>query len=271
MIAAAFLITGSSLTSCSIKEDRWPCPCYLIFKPGEGVNLNAPGGFTVTVNNEAGRELATDITWRQVRDDDYKVGVTKGEKEINILSGRDEEYLSGMNLLIVKGSQCDSIYSNVEHVSCIGETAEVPVKMDKQFSTVFLSFEDGNRTYPYFVKVKGNVDGINLSTLEPTKGDFYYEPKALNDNGSQFQFRLPRQFKNTPDELTMEIWVRASNKQEEDRLVDRLPLGNLILESHHDWEKSSLEDIYIGIDYAQGVTKINVNDWIIDWEGNFEI
>lgn len=271
MVLPLAAVLSASMVSCSIKEDRWPCPCYLIFKPGEGVDLNAPGGFTATVSNGAGKELSADISWRQIRDDDYTVAVSKGEKEVNILAGRHDNYMQGNNLLVVKGHQTDSIYSSVHHVSCLGETAEVPVDMLKQFSTVFLSLEDGGKDYPYFIRVKGAVDGLNLSTLEPTQGEYYFEPKAANALHSQYEFRLPRQFKEHPEELTLEIWVAAANRQEQDRLVDRLPLGSLILDAHHDWEKPSLEDIWIGVDYAQAVTKINVNDWITDWTGSFEI
>lgn len=270
-MAAGIVLAVVSLSSCSVKEDRWPCPCYLIFKPGEGIDLNEPGGFTAAVYTEAAKELSVDLTWRQIRDDDYTVGVSKGEKYVTTLIGQNKDYISGQSLLIVKGNQQDSIYANALPVSCTGEVAEVPVEKYKQFSTVFLQLEDGGMEFPYFVKVKSNIDGINLMTLEPTLGEFYFEPQPVNGIKSRFEFRLPRQLEKYADELVLEIWVRAANRQEQDRLVDKLPLGKMILDSHHDWTKQSLDDIFIGIDYAQAVTQININDWIIEWHGNFEI
>lgn len=269
-IFCVILITAAA-ASCSIKEDRWPCPCNLIFKPGEGINLNAPGGFTLTVSNGAGKELSAELSWRQIRDDDYDVAVSKGEKEMNILSGRKDSFLSGTDLLIVKGNQADSIYSSVCHVSCLGEEATVPVEMLKQFSTVYLTLLDGGERLPYYVKVRSFVEGIDLVDLKPVQGEFFFEPEPVNGNGSQFEFRLPRQIPQLAPELLLEIWSKATSLQEEDTLLDRLPLGSLILDAHHDWEKPSLDDIHIGIDYTRAGMKININDWVVDWTESLEI
>ena len=95
LISALAVITALLVaTSCSVKEDRWPCPCYLILRAGSGVDLNRDGGFTLSVfTQEATKEISQDFTWKILKDDNYDAKVSKGYKEMSITSGISKQYI----------------------------------------------------------------------------------------------------------------------------------------------------------------------------------
>lgn len=256
------------LASCSIMEDRWPCPCYLVFDPQQDVLLDCPGGFQLTVYHQssAEKELTTDITWESIRNDSYEVRVSKGEKQMSILEGLREQYISGTDILIIPGNQADSIYACSVPVNCSGEQASVPVFRHKQFATVFLKMENGDgATYPFRLRIRGNIDGVNLLSLEPHSGDFSHTCENFGAQ-NEFRFRIPRQ---RDDTLVMELWDK--DRPDSTEPADVLHLGELIRESGYRWDTESLDDIYIGVDYAQAGIRISINDWETVLELNEQI
>ena len=247
--------------SCSVKEDRWECPCWLVFEPQEGARADSDGGFLLSVYHDGSlqRELTTQVSWESVRSGAYDISVSKGEKQMSILEGLSGSYISGTDLLIMEGSQADSIYAHSVFVDCNREEASVPVESNKQFATVFLRMEDGGAgSYPYSICITGDVDGLGLLTLEPHRGPFRYSCGAFSGE-NEFRFRLPRQKDGS---LRMELWEKEGTASSP---VDVIPLGEYILESGFDWGGKSLGDIYIGVDYAQAGIRIRVNDWETVW------
>lgn len=254
-------LAALAAASCSVKEDRWECPCWLVFEPQEGARTGGDGGFHLSVYRDGSliKELTTEVSWESVRTDSYDVSVSKGEKQMSILEGLSRSHISGTALLITEGEQADSVYAHSVFVDCNREEAVVPVESNKQFATVFLRMEDGGAgTYPYGIRVTGGIDGLDLLTLEPHRGPFSYScPPFSTEN--EFRFRLPRQ---TDGSLQMELIEKGASDPSP---VDVIPLGEYIIESGFDWGEKSLQDIYIGVDYARAGIRIRVNDWETVW------
>lgn len=245
--------------SCSVKESRWPCPCYLVFEPQESALPQKQGCFLLSVYDDgasAREELRCDILWSSILSDDSSVKVSKGDKLISILDGLQGGTISEDNFLIAEGCQCDSIYACCSRVQCHGELAYVPVYSHKQFATVFLKMENGEQPYyPYSLAVVGSVDGFNLLSLEPHSGNFRYTcDPYLGEN--EFRFRIPRQ---ADASMALELWDKSA--EQPDAPLESIPLGGYILESGYDWQADSLPDIYLGVDYARAELTININDW----------
>lgn len=253
----AALLAAASATSCSIKEDRWPCPCWLVFDYGEGQPVPGGEGFTASIFREesAQQEKSATVSWESLRDASYDVSVSKGYKIVNIMEGALRQTVTGSDLLISEGSEADSLYGCVSRVACLGEEAVVPVRMDKQFATVFLRMENDSDTYPFDLSVRGEVDGVSLLTLEPHEGPFRIDCRAVIA-GNEFRFRLPRQKDGS---LLLEL--REKGAPNGSSPVETIPLGEYIIESGFDWTEPSLKDIYIGVDYARAGIRITVNDW----------
>lgn len=295
--ALAVLTALLGATSCSIKEDRWPCPCYLILRAGSGVDLERDGGFTLSVfTQQASKEMSQDFSWSNLKDDSYDAKVSKGYKEMSITSGISRQYISATDLLIIEGNQCDSIQASFARVDCTGETAIVPVEPHKQFSTVFMRLiDDGKGGYPYYIRARGSVNGLNLLTMEPTRGAFSCRPdrceldcadlpdevvedmrgigfdKLWDSALYRYSFRLPRQDAQGEKDLMLDFYEKSAVFHGSDTYVDSIPLGELIARSGHDWSRDDLQDIYITVDFAKAAVTITVNDWTVEWTGDFEI
>ncbi len=229
------LLGLGALASCSVKEDRSDCPCWL------------------TVEAES---TATLTGWygSQRIFDGHKGGfvdrmVPRGD--IAIISSRGE-------FTVAEGLQMDELFAELLHVDTDGEKAFAKVQLKKQFATVTLAFkdeEDGRTDYD--IIVKGNIQGADSKTLEPKEGPFRCIPEASPERG--YQFRVPRQKDNS---LTAELWSEGA-------LVDTIPVGELIEKAHFDWRRESLGDIHIMADLPAKTFTITV----MEWEGpvTFEI
>lgn len=245
------------LSSCSIKEDRTPCPCWL------DIFLQDNSRCTVALSLRQGSEnlLKEDV--------DYSRFVPFLEREVkrgfNRLSAFERKgniSLNGTCVRIASGNQCDSLYAYCDVVDCRGEFAVDTVIFHKQFATLTLQIVNPQEvTYPYTMTVRGNVNGMNLSDLQPTEGEFLYSP-SLNEN-SLGTCRLPRQ-KDTS--LVIDII-----KTGDGTLVDTIPLGELIERTGYDWNSADLEDITITIDFAKAEIVVTVNEWQSEYTYEIEI
>ena len=215
------------LASCSVKEDRSDCPCWL------------------TVEAESTATLAG---WygNQRLFDGHKGGfadriVPRGD--IAIISSKGE-------FTVAEGLQMDELFAELQHVDTDGEKAFAKVQLKKQFATVTLEFKDAvdGRT-DYDIIAKGNIQGADSQTLEPKEGPFKCFPVAAPERG--YQFRVPRQKDNS---LTAELWSEGA-------LVDTIPVGELIEKAHFDWRRESLGDIHIMADLPAKTFTITVMEW----------
>lgn len=244
-------------SSCSIKEDRTPCPCWLdIFLPDSNTS-------TVGISLWQGdQQLLTE-------DVEYTRFVPFLEKEVkrgfNRLSAFERKGNLKMNGTCVKietGHQCDSLYAYSDIVDCTGEFAIDTIVFHKQFATLSLQIVNAEEiTYPYTLSVRGNVNGTDLTTLSPINGKFLYEP-SLDENCTG-TCRLPRQKDSS---LALDMC-----KIEGGSLVDTIPLGDLIEKTGYDWNLADLDDITIIIDFAKAEIVVSVNEWQSEYTYEIEI
>lgn len=248
----------AGLCACSVKESRWPCPCYLSFT-AEGSSASRPdGGFLLSVYKEGDGipELRRSLSWDEALDGSCEIGVSKGEKAVSVLEGAAPERIAQESYLIAPGCQCDSVRAFACRVSCTSEEALVHIVRNKQFATVFLKMENGGQSaYPYDLTVSGRYDGFSLLSLEPHEGAFRHECIPFGAE-NEFRFRLPRQGDGS---LLLELREKGAGKDSEP--LESIRLGEYIRESGYDWQAESLPDIYLGVDYARAEIRINVNDW----------
>ncbi len=260
--AAAALVLAAAIgaVGCSIKEDRFPCPCWLVLAPEE--NAGREGAFTLEVypddgSGEGERELLRDLSWASVLDGDYEIRVRRGNKRLVIREGIPEEHVSLTAAIIPEGCEADSLRVCVLSAECLGEEVVVPVRPLKQWATLFLKMETGGTgSYPYDLRLRGTFDGLDLLSLEPHRGPFRFSPEPRGKDGSEFRVRLPRQGDHS---LALELRLKGSPSDSEP--VDTLPLGEWIASSGYDWSAAELDDIYIGVDYARAGVHVTVNDW----------
>lgn len=234
------------LQSCSLKEERSDCPCWLdVFFgnfPEEGLVLSA----------WQGEKLFKDDVTRDDFTDFYEKEVKRGLVSLSAYRNSGALSVSGDIISIQKGSQADSLYAYSSYVECFGEFAADTVHLYKQFATVFLQLKNSaDNVYPYWVRIIGNVSGTQVRDLSPVGGEFLFDPTLSETQGCTF--RLPRQ---KDDSLILEFHNISDGS-----LADSINLGAQIASAGFDWGARSLNDIIIEIDFAKVGMEITVREW----------
>jgi hypothetical protein len=244
MAAAALAII---VTSCSVKEDRTPCPCWL--------------GIHITPSLEHSRDL-TVSAWDQDRifaqtvsvadyPDEYEHTVPKGHVTVAAYCGRRTSAEEGGRIIIPHGCESDPVWAHLSLVDCTGEFARDTVQMCKQWATVHLKIENTSEDrYPYSLAVVSDVCGIDLRDLSPISGPFRYGLEL--DSDENCSFRLPRQ----RDDSRAVITVSSDGER-----LDDLPLYQWIEATGYSWHDRNLKDIYIGVDYVRAEVTIVIQGW----------
>ena len=216
-----------ALVSCSIKEDRSDCPCWLTVDADKAVSVDGWFGTRSLFNVKGGFV-------------DKKVprGI------VNLVA-------SYGNFSAPEGQQMDSLFARRIPVNTDGESAFARVTLCKNFATIELDFkdEDDGRT-AYDLLATGTVAGVNARTLEPEDGPFRCIPEPVLD-GRGYAFRVPRQ----KDE-SLNVTLSYNGKA-----VEILDLGYLIAKTGFDWKAENLGDIAILCDLPAHTFTITVKEW----------
>ena len=279
------------LSSCSIKEDRDGCPCWMMVEMPDRVGHDGSVILRLRGNSD---EDAVEYEYQMteaVRADagtlEYEVprgsvGVSAVafSNEIPGRAGYDGKSAGydGDEIRVPVGEQMDSLYGffKMYHTRC--ESVLCDVELHKEFCTVSFTLGEDGYTSPYRIEVWGNVAGVSAWDLMPLEGDFRYAP--IQKNGV-YQVRVPRQVDNSLELVMLEIPDQVGYDGEEipgqvghdgrspvgagddgERVVvDRLPLGEYIARSGYDWTAEDLADVHIALDMKKQQVMITVSDW----------
>ena len=285
------------LSSCSIKEDRDGCPCWMTVEmPGQaghdGEKVGQDGRFSVG----AGDDGTVVLRLRGNSDEDtvdyaYKVTeavradtgtleyeVPRGSVGVSAVAfgneipgraghdGKSAGY-DGDEIRVPIGEQMDSLYGffKMYHTRC--ESVLCDVELHKEFCTVSFTLGEDGYSSPYRIEVWGNVAGVSAWDLMPLLGDFRYAPMQKN---GVYQVRVPRQVDNSLELVMLEIPDQVgydgrspvgAGDDGERAVVDRLPLGEYITRSGYDWTAEDLADVNVALDLEMQQVMITVSGW----------
>ena len=274
------------LSSCSIKEDRDGCPCWMTVEmPGQagydGEKVGQDGRSPVG----AGDDRCVVLRLRGNSDEDavdYEYQVTEAVRadagtleyevprgsvgvsavalgnEIPGQAGYDGIIgYDGDEIRIPVGEQMDSLYGffKMYHTRC--ESVLCDVELHKEFCTVSFTLGEEGYSSPYDIEVWGNVAGVSAWDLMPLDGDFRFAPSLEN---GVYQVRVPRQVDNSLELVMLEIPGQVGYDGER-VVVDRLPLGEYIARSGYDWTAEDLDDVNVALDLEMQQVMITVSGW----------
>lgn len=264
LMVAIQVIAIMPLVSC-VKESRLNCPCYLYFAH-QGFDANGYSGpVRLCVFEDGEQVLRHEYMMEQLLIDDAEVGIQKGMAEICGMGGITDMNLdSDMNLYIPYGSDCDPVYAFYSSVEATGERAKVYGRVHKQFCHVKIDLlADDSMKGSYALRVDGNVAGFDMVNFKPIPGLFHFVPS--NADKGRFEFNIPRQI---DDSLVFQIWGSETPILSEGTIPEgfiyynTFYLGRYLKEEfHYDWQKESLNDVSIVIDYARCQITIKINEW----------
>ena len=246
IITTGLMLLLTGLSSCTVKEDRGPCPCSL------QVTFSDPEESGTAVLSGWGPDR---IFREEVRIEDcrpyWTKSVPKGELVLSACKGIRQSSTEGHRVMIPAGNQADSLYACFTAVDATGDLARAEVAFRKQFATIYLDIRksaEALRSYSFLVE--GNSCGFDLLDFSPVPGLFRFSP-AARDGESIVTFRVPRQ---ADDALS--VTIRPDGK-----IPARFRLGRYIAQLGYNWKSEELQDIYVAVDLVAGAVSIRVADW----------
>ncbi len=220
------------LSSCSIKEDRDGCPCWMTVEmPGQaghdGEKVGQDGRSPVGAGDDGcvvlrlrgnSDEDAVDYEYQVTEAVRVDVGALEYEvprgavgvsavafgNEIPGRAGYDglKAGYDGDEVRIPVGEQMDSLYGYFRMFYTRCESVLCDVELHKEFCTVSFTLGDDGYISPYDLEVWGNVAGVSAWDLMPVLGEFRYAPMQKN---GVYQVRVPRQVDNSLELVMLEI------------------------------------------------------------------
>ena len=256
------------LSSCSIKEDRDGCPCWMTVDLSDVAesrwespavqNNTEYQGFKKSPKSRS--NVAEDIVLRlrgnsDEDEVDYSYQVTEelraNTEALEYEVPRGSVGVSAVNLARLQvpvGEQMDSLYGFFRMFYTRCESVLCNVELHKEFCNISFTLGDKGYVSPYDIEVWGNVAGVSAWDLMPLEGDFRYAP--VPEDGV-YRVRVPRQVDNSLELVMME----------NSEIVDRLPLGEYIARSGYDWAEEDLADVSVALDLERQQVMISVSDW----------
>lgn len=246
-VACAALVAGALTISCSVKENREPCPCYLeILFPERDVVTRS-----VDVGGWNSKFVFSENIDLSKYPEGYLCAVERQSLVVSACTGRDAAGQDGRKVVIPFGSQSDSLYAFYREVDCTGEDASCEVRFYKQFATVNVDIRKSvAEMAKYSVKVSGNTCGFDLLSFVPVIGPFECTAVPVK-NDIAFRFRVPRQ---TDNSMSVQLYKDGSDAGE-------FALGRLIERMGYNWLDDDLKDVYVTIDHVSATLFIRVEGW----------
>ena len=270
------------LSSCSIKEDRDRCPCWMTVDLSDVAESrwksperqSSTEYQMVTKSLESRQHIAESVVLRLRGNSDedevdyaFKMAETvntevgaleyevpRGSVGVSVIGMPDRVGHDGIagydgdEIRIPVGEQMDSLYGFFRMFYTRCESVLCDVELHKEFCTVSFTLGDDGYISPYDLEVWGNVAGVSPWDLMPLEGDFRFAP---SQEDGVYRVRVPRQVDNSLELVMLE----------DSEIVDRLPLGEYITRSGYDWAAEDLADVHIALDMEKQQVMITVSGW----------
>lgn len=237
--------------SCTIKENRCNCPCYLILnfdRVDTTTIFSAKVDFHSDIYGPADSfHYTADLGLADFRKPKV-VEVPRSNIQVNVFSGDDGMYVPYKGVIIPKGEDCPPLYMHNILVNTEFDTVTDTVRLHKSYCTLSVGMIADGKSKSFEVGVKGNVCGY-LDDGSPMEGDFLVVSKM--PGGESKQFRLPRQMDTS---LSLEIYSGGET-------IRDFALGDYIARSGYDWGAPDLGDVDVTVDFALAEVVVKIGEW----------
>ena len=250
-MAVALLV----LCSCSVKEDRSLCPCYVDLIVDEFVRDGFSSG-TVAFSSD-GFDSRDDIILADYVPDGYSVAVPRREVKAACVCGLDKSHVSGNSIYIPAGEASDPIMSYRELFLPQGDEHRLYAVPHKQYCRVDFLLENPMEEYPYIFRVRGDCSGLDIFDLQPVRGSFstLVYPNTLGE----YRTLLLRQ--SSDSSLFLDVLLPAGDSEADWELQYTVSLSDALAAVYYDWTKEDLDDVSLRIDYARAEVTVEISEW----------
>lgn len=245
--------------SCTVKEDRTECPCYVSVQTDTDkecmVSFYSPDGMLLERRIISAEELVSGDNYTKVRKGDIYVSVVKNLGSM--------QFDGGHVISCIPGRESEPVFAFCKAAEAVEDELLVRGVLNKQYAMITVNLLNSTEeVYPYNVSLQSAYNGLDLISLEPVGGAFHLLPVV--DNQNKVVFLMLRQSQEAPIDLFL------LNKQT-GAVVASFDLNAYILATGYNWNAEYLGDITVTIDFAKASLIIYVEDWEEVFMFNFTI
>lgn len=252
--ATATVLCAGLLLSCSVKEDREGCPCFLTldFEGVETAGLVKKGLDSLVVAVGAGEDFYVEegFSLKEIVME-YELAVPKTQVDVIAACGPGLAELSPGGVFIPEGSEFPALYLFSDSFSALSGEMRRVVRLHKEYCmlTVSMKTSFNAAARPYRIRLEGNVAGLSMDGT-PAEGLFscFSSPSA----GGLCHLNVPRQRDGS---LRLEVYFLDSDE------VRSFPVGKYILDSGYDWNAQDLEDVNVEMDFSRSSLTVSTSKW----------
>lgn len=262
MSVAAALALSAILCSCSVKEDRSGCPCYVCLSVDDFIRA----GFTeaLAAFSQGTDSFREDMKLAEYAGGVYEKAFPRRRTRLSVLAGRNRSVVGGNTLTVPYGLEADPIWMFCGTLDCAGDEEHVRAVPYKQYCnlTIVLAGLSGGGGYGCELKLHASYGAMDIYSGAPLAVEYCATARKSADG--IFSVRIPRQ---SDGNIFLEIsgWVSPEGETIAGSIVD---LGREFRESGYDWADKSLSDASAVVDFAGASVSLSVEDW--DDDDSFE-
>lgn len=254
LMEAAVALMAASAASCSVKENRTECPCFLTLDLGSvgAAGLMEQGLKDLRILLVSGSGFSAEEDFR-LEDEVkvYNVAVPKSDVEVMALCSGGGECSVEDGFVIVKGEECPVVHMFAE--SFVADAGEMrrTVVLHRNFCRLSVRMKTSFNALPrpFTITVEGNVCGYRLDGT-PAGGAF--NCTSAPSVAGECSIRIPRQ-----NDASLRLVIEFLDSDE----VRSFPVGEYILESGYDWTAPDLEDISVEMDFSRSGLTFSISKW----------
>jgi len=254
------LAAVSLALSCSVKENRHDCPCYV------NVNIDdyLTSGFdrallSFSSGGLIGRE---EVELSQFEEVGYEQAMPRRRGRVAVAAGLGKTMVRSDTLLTPYGLEADPLWLFCEEFVCSDDEYRIESVARKQYCRLVIGVKGlaSGEEYDYSFVVKGNSNALDMYSATAIEGDYCAE--ATRNETGIFSVRIPRQKKS---ELLLEVLERKALSSTEGRKVKfTVDLSAIFTASGYNWERKDLLDAEVSIDYANAQVSFRIEGWQTD-------
>lgn len=253
-VPAAAALCAALLLSCTVKEDRTGCPCFLTFDFGgvEAADLMERGLDSLVLAVSAGSAFYAEEGFA-LRDhvQEYSLAVPKTQVCAFVACGAGKADVSPDGFRIPEGSECPALYMSSETFTAETDEMRRAVTFHKSYCmlTVSMKTSFNAQVRPCRISLEGSVAGCSMDGT-PADGVFrcFSSPSA----GGLCHLNIPRQ-----KDASLRLVIEFLDSGE----IRSFPVGEYIIESGYDWRAADLEDVSVEMDFSRSSLTVSTSKW----------
>lgn len=249
LAAVAAMLT--TVPSCTIKEDRGPCP-FILSIDMSGINRL----------DKYAEEIKVDVTTLHGFQTEEHFSVDSVPALCEIPVAKDTFFVMTLHgsgtqihkfpyrIIVEPGDEMEPISSGVDSLFCKGEEYKTKAHISKNYAELNFLFTDffDTTAADYHLEVVSDVRGINMMDNSPIAGEFRCK-KILQ--GKTLSIRVPRQARHT-----LRAVIYKNNE-----ILSEYEIGKLLADKDYDWGLTNLRDITLPVGYNNTSSQFSIEGW----------